>query len=246
MFSHYLKLSIPLICLQFLSACSLTQAISSTDTSSNIEQLKKIEANIIKQCSTNYKKLASSVNQNTKANKSLEKSTNKLIKQLSAEEQQPECKATNENQFELQGKIILGELEWVYLPLVKEHFKARIDSGATTSSISAKNIVNFERNGKSWVRFTLEHKDTKIKPKQIEAAVVRVARIRQASATGIEHRPVIKLNLHLGQSLVQSAEFTLTNRSEMDFPVLLGREFLQDISLIEVGRTFTHSKYSVK
>src|SRR5690606_26507194 len=73
-------------------------------------------------------------------------------------------------------------------------------------------------------------------PLQIEAPVVRNVRIRQASADDVERRPVVQLTINLGSGLQQDAEFTLTDRSQMTYPILLGREFLRDIVLIDVGR----------
>ncbi len=52
-------------------------------------------------------------------------------------------------------KVILGSKEWVWLDAAQANFKARIDSGATTSSIHASDPVFFERNGEEWVRFNL-------------------------------------------------------------------------------------------
>ncbi|WP_237742285.1 ATP-dependent zinc protease [Gayadomonas joobiniege] len=151
-----------------------------------------------------------------------------------------ECKKPS---YEVDGKVILGMAEWVYFPELDRHFKARVDSGATTSSISAKNIQKFERDGDNWVRFDMIHTDTGLE-ETLEAPVVRKVRIRQASADETERRLVVELNLYLGKQLKQKAEFTLADRSEMNFPVLLGREFLRDVSLIDVGQSYLHDKYS--
>lgn len=61
------------------------------------------------------------------------------------------------------GMLILGSEEWVYVPEIDQTFKARVDTGATTSSISATDIVPFERDGKDWVKFKIDlgDKDTK-------------------------------------------------------------------------------------
>ena len=66
------------------------------------------------------------------------------------------------------GKLLVGEAEWIWVDAANDAFQARVDTGATTSSISAQEITIFERNGKNWVRFFLSHQemDDKI---QIEA-----------------------------------------------------------------------------
>ena len=57
-------------------------------------------------------------------------------------------------------------------------FDARIDTGAAVSSISAKDITEFERNGKRWYRFTIEANEKEI---VVEAPYVRTSTIRQVS-----------------------------------------------------------------
>lgn len=140
------------------------------------------------------------------------------------------------------SKIVVGEVEWVYLHELGQSFKTRVDSGATTSSISASNIQPFERDGKNWVKFTVGHRDTK-KTEVIETPIVRKVRIKQASVSESQTRLVVSLNINLGEKLKQKAEFTLADRSDMVYPILLGREFLQDVTLIDVGKKFLHPKF---
>ena len=143
---------------------------------------------------------------------------------------------------EFDGKVVVGANEWIYLSPPGHHYQARIDSGAATSSLSAKNVEYFERNGRRWVRFALQH-DDETNSIQVEAKVVRHVLIRQASSPEPERRPVVSLTVNMGQELRYDTEFTLTNRSQMTYPILLGREFLRDVILIDVGRQFIHTKY---
>lgn len=140
-----------------------------------------------------------------------------------------------------EGKMVVGSVEWVYILQPRHHYKARVDSGATTSSIHAKNIVRFERNGKKWVSFELQD-DEKNGTQKLEAPLVRNVAIRQAAADELEHRPVVKLTIVLG-NMQHESDFTLTDRTQMDFSVLLGRTFLQDIALIDVGRAMIQPKF---
>lgn len=132
------------------------------------------------------------------------------------------------------GKLIVGETEDVWLDAVNDSFPARIDTGATTSSLSAQDITVFERDGKPWVSFNLAHEgvDEKL---PVETPLVRYVRIRQASAEDTERRPVVELTMRLGR-LSEKTEFTLTDRSQMTYPVLLGREFLKDIAVVDIAR----------
>lgn len=139
------------------------------------------------------------------------------------------------------NKIVVGEVEWVYFHELGQSFKTRVDSGATTSSISASNIQPFERDGKNWVRFIIEHRDKKTK--MVETPIVRKVRIKQASVSEPQSRLVVSLNINLGEKLKQKAEFTLADRRDMVYPILLGREFLQDVTLIDVGKKYLHPKF---
>ncbi|OOV88018.1 ATP-dependent zinc protease family protein [Oceanospirillum linum] len=183
---------------------------------------------------------------------------------------QPETPDTDTDQSSNSpDKVVLGSKEWVWLDAAQANFKARIDSGATTSSIHAADPVFFERNGEEWVRFNLladeskeslpvdqstesppvdepteslpEDKAKESKGKQIEAPVVRWVRIIQASAKTPERRPVIQAWVQVG-GLRERAEFTLADRSKMTFQILLGREFFKDIALIDVGKSYIHPK----
>lgn len=137
------------------------------------------------------------------------------------------------------GKVILGEEEWVWLDSIQSFFKARVDTGATTSSLNAIDIQVFERDGKEWVRFNLSHgtDNPNDQPEIIEAPIVRWVKIRQSTSDKPERRPVIEAWLKLGQ-LHEKTQFTLADRSQMTYPVLLGREFFKDIALVDVGKKF--------
>lgn len=139
-------------------------------------------------------------------------------------------------------KTVLGQAEWIYVTKAKENFKARIDTGATTSSINAVEIQEFERDGKDWVKFNITHNKDGDK-KIIEAPVVRYVKILQSSEPGeYDRRPVVELHVRIG-GVAHKSEFTLTDRQHMDFPVLIGRSFIQDVILVDVSQDYIHPKY---
>ena len=140
------------------------------------------------------------------------------------------------------GKLILGEAEWVYLEEANGAFQSRVDTGATTSSISATDITIFEREGKRWVKFKLPLDDGK--SLDMEAPYVRTVTIRQASAKTTDDRPVVRMTMQVG-SLTEKAEFSLKDRSDMDFSLLLGREFIKDVAVVDVAREFVQPKPDV-
>ncbi|MYL24048.1 ATP-dependent zinc protease [Vreelandella massiliensis] len=146
----------------------------------------------------------------------------------------------------LDTKTLLGRNEWVGLPGIGTYLKARIDSGANTSSLSAQDVTRFERDGEDWVRFKLALNDDDVvvedkRDKWIEAPIERRVRVIQATNGEGDSRPVISLLMTLGP-IRENVEFTLNDRSHLSYPVLLGRRFLLDIAIIDVAETYVHPR----
>lgn len=143
------------------------------------------------------------------------------------------------------NKTILGQTEWAYISAAKSNFEARIDTGAKTSSLNALDIQRFERDGKRWVRFKLPHANGD-EATLIETKIDRIAKIIQSSTPGVENeRIVVKLRIHIG-GISHMTEFTLADRSHMEYPVLIGRSFMQDLVLVDVSQEYVHPKYTLK
>lgn len=142
------------------------------------------------------------------------------------------------------NKVILGQEEWVWFDELQTNFKSRVDTGATTSSLNATEIVKFERDGRDWVKFNLSHKDDDVQY-PIEAPVVRTIKIRQTNAVEALRRYVVSLPIELG-GIKTETEFTLADRSRMIFPILLGRTFLKDIAIVDVAQEYTQPKKKSK
>jgi len=139
-----------------------------------------------------------------------------------------------------QKQTILGRYEWVWLDVLSDSLKGRIDTGASFSSLGVAKIQPFERDGDSWVSFVVPELDEE---KIFESPVLRYAKIRSgASDTGVVRRPVVKLTVRLGQ-LTEQAEFTLNEKEDSPYPVQLGRNFLRDIALVDVAKKFTQDRY---
>ena len=119
------------------------------------------------------------------------------------------------------NKQIIGEVENVYLQPPGVILKARIDTGATTSSLNALNIQLFERDGEEWVRFDLPGPDDE-NATTLERPLVREVVIIQSDSHQGEERPVVEMELRIG-TVVQMTEFTLSDRTHLEFPVLVGR-----------------------
>ncbi len=136
----------------------------------------------------------------------------------------------------LKGKVVVGEVEKFYLAEPGLVYTARIDSGAETSSIDARNITRFERDGSNWVRFDVPVPGTD-ELVTMEKEISRRVRIIQASAEDSERRVVVELQFAIGDHK-QVAEFTLADRSNLTYEVLIGRNVLRDVMLIDVGKEF--------
>ncbi len=172
-----------------------------------------------------------------------------LTSQLEKAEQEYKKKAaatTRGKMTKLNDKTILGQTEWVYVSKAKSNYRARIDTGAATSSINASDIERFERDGKKWVRFTLSH-EKGAEPQIIETKIERIVRIAQSTnlEEETERRFVVKLHVRIGD-MSQQTEFTLTDRSHMEYPVLIGRTFMRDVILVDVSKKYIYPKYRAK
>ena len=131
-------------------------------------------------------------------------------------------------------KLIVGQKEHIWVQDLQLALPARIDTGAETASLDARNIELFERNSKNWVRFEIMHPETE-ETLQLERPLERMALILQASSREPERRPVIKLGIAIGH-ITQSAEFTLSDRSHLDHQMLEGRNILKDVMIVDVSR----------
>ena len=152
-----------------------------------------------------------------------------------------ECVA---DELGLANKAVVGRSEWIGLPDVGTYLKARVDSGANTSSLSATDITRFERDGEDWVRFKLGLSENDVavegvRDEWIEAPIQR--RVRVLQAAGQTSRPVVSLLMTLGP-IRETVEFTLNDRSHLNYPVLLGRRFLMDIAVIDVAESYLHER----
>uniref|UniRef100_UPI0030D9CECC retropepsin-like aspartic endopeptidase RimB n=1 Tax=Pseudomonas sp. RL_15y_Pfl2_60 TaxID=3088709 RepID=UPI0030D9CECC len=102
--------------------------------------------------------------------------------------------------------------------------RAKIDTGASTSTLHASDIQAFERDGEQWVRFTA-HIGTLVQSRhRCEAPLVTVKRIKSSNGQ-TQNRYVIRTNLSLGDRL-WPIEFTLACRKTMRYRVLLGSKAL--------------------
>lgn len=135
--------------------------------------------------------------------------------------------------------VVVGALEVAHFAEVGFPLVARVDTGATTSSIDARSIRRFERDGEEWVRFTVKDRDSEATIK-LEKPVYRIARIEKHGPD--EKRYVVRLSLTLGEQAPVDAEFTLISRRQFNYPVLLGRNILEGAYMVDVSTEFELGK----
>lgn len=132
---------------------------------------------------------------------------------------------------------------WVEKAVIEEldaEVKVKLDSGALTSSMHAEEIERFERDGEEWVRFTIgleDERDGDFVEQEFEKPLYRSLKV--IGAGGSDRRPVVLLRLCIGDRVYEE-QFSLRDRSEMNYPVLLGRRTIQHLGLLDVSRTFVH------
>lgn len=116
--------------------------------------------------------------------------------------------------------------------------KAKLDTGAKTSSIHATDIETFKRKGRSWTRFTLSYEtvDDQLISHRMEQRVKRFIRVKEHAIEN-DRRPVVELDICIAGQW-HRAQFSLADRSKFVYPVLLGRRFLAGVAIIDPQRTF--------
>ena len=133
----------------------------------------------------------------------------------------------------IDGRQVLGLYENASLPDLELEMPAKMDTGAEISSVDARNIELFERDRKKWVKFEL-HRTTKgVHP--MELPVKDIIRIRRPGSTSIE-RPVVSMTISIGE-ITLPVDVSLIDRENYSYPLLIGRNFMQDLAVIDVEKT---------
>ncbi|PWG02303.1 ATP-dependent zinc protease [Sphingosinicella humi] len=136
---------------------------------------------------------------------------------------------------------VIGWREWVELPeLIDLPIKAKIDSGARTSSIHSFGTRRFYDGGAPWVEFLLHPIQRHATPEIAAVAPIKDERWVKSSNGEAEKRIVIETAARLGE-IEWTIELTLASRDVMGFRMLLGREAIRRRFLIDPGRSFRQS-----
>lgn len=139
------------------------------------------------------------------------------------------------------GKKIMGRVEKILLMDKKIILDAKLDSGADSSSLSAKNILPFERNHKKWIQFTISSTD------QIYTAplIKNIKILRRSDEITNNHnylyklRPTIQLPICVGNQKFLIL-VNLIDRSTFKYPMLIGNDAIKKMGIIiDVSKSYT-------
>lgn len=136
-----------------------------------------------------------------------------------------------------QEKNVLGWVEWIIVEPGHLMVKAKLDTGAKTSSIRAKVTKEYKKDHETWI--TYEITDGKKASVSLDSKVVRWVKIKKKGKNaGFLRRPVVKLGFCIGGKLIEG-EVNLSPRSGFLYPALIGRNMLKRHILIDTHKTYT-------
>jgi hypothetical protein len=140
------------------------------------------------------------------------------------------------------NKIIIGRLESISLPeLAIDDLQVRVDTGAKTSSLHVDNIKKSVINGVHSVTFDIHPDVHNVETiVQCTAPISDMRKVKSSNGT-TEQRVVIQTLVVLGK-VKWSIEITLTDRSEMNYLMLFGREAIGTKFLVDPSQVFLGSK----
>ncbi|MCI5050110.1 MAG: 30S ribosomal protein S6--L-glutamate ligase [Rickettsiales bacterium] len=136
------------------------------------------------------------------------------------------------------NKTVIGQEEWCALPDIGlPAIKARVDSGAKTSSLHAVNIRTKEEGDDTYVTFDVHpiQKSRAIK-KRCRAKLMDRRKVKSSSGQ-TEQRYVIQTPVTIGDT-TWMIDVTLTNRDDMGYRMLLGRQAMENRFLVDPARSF--------
>ncbi|MCU0440106.1 MAG: ATP-dependent zinc protease [Raineya sp.] len=136
----------------------------------------------------------------------------------------------------MEAKTIIGATDIIDLPSLKlKKIKCKIDTGADTSAIHAYQIEEVERAGRNLLIFKVLDPAHPLYAKKKFVFRNFTKTIIRNSFGDEEERYVVNIRIKLFGANYKT-EFTLANRMEMKYPILLGKKFLENQFLVDVSQ----------
>jgi len=121
---------------------------------------------------------------------------------------------------------------------------AKVDTGAFTSSLHAHHIQTLNKDGEKWVRFYLLDPSHPAYNNRLFELPVLYRRVVKSSNGTTQKRYIVATNILL-YGKEYPIELSLTDRSEMKYPILLGRKFLEGRFIVDVSKINYSKKYKI-
>lgn len=131
---------------------------------------------------------------------------------------------------------LMGRLEKIdFLDLDLQDIDAKVDTGAYSCAIHCHDIREDEEGG--YIVFKLldpSHPD--YSKREVKFTEYTKTKVKSAIGSS-EKRYKIKTSIRIGTKVYKTG-FTLSDRSDMKYPVLLGRKLLEKRFLVDVAQTY--------
>ncbi|MBQ4830993.1 ATP-dependent zinc protease [Alteromonas sp. MMG017] len=130
-------------------------------------------------------------------------------------------------------KKVIGAVELCDLPAFTiTDLNVRVDTGAATSSLHVDNIEEFEVDDELWIRFDI-HPDIHNVDRVVRREVKVETKKRVKSSTATREKRYVIVTPIIMDSVQWEIQLTLTDRSEMTYLMLLGREAMSGHFLVD-------------
>jgi hypothetical protein len=140
-------------------------------------------------------------------------------------------------QMKNKASKIIGRREYIDLnELGVSGIEAKIDTGAYTSALHCKKVTVFEENAVKMVKFSvLDAKHLPHHDKVVSLPLHKTKRIKSSNGV-VQLRHIIKTEVRFG-GMTYKIEFSLADRSRMEYPILIGRKALHNRFVVDVSKT---------
>lgn len=132
-------------------------------------------------------------------------------------------------------KEIVGRVEKARIYPGGIILKARIDTGAETSSLHVTSTELIFKNGEEWMRFTVTN--SKGEAAHFERKIQRISTVKRHHDK-VQQRIVVLLGICLG-NIYRETEINLFDRGGLNYPLLIGRQLLSGPFIVDPARVFS-------
>jgi hypothetical protein len=132
------------------------------------------------------------------------------------------------------AKDVIGWVENVSVSSSNAIVKAKIDTGADSSSLHCECITPYERDGEQWVRFTITDIDDQ--SVSYEKKILRTTKVKRHFGE-VQERIVVRMGICIGNQYGET-DVSLVDRSGFNYSLLIGRKYLKGKFIVDPGETF--------